>query len=246
MLTHPLMEQLRQLRCVGMSEAFHEQLNQIDCHELSFEERLSLLVERELMLRETRQLKSRLTHAQLKQKACLMDIDYQASRGLAKNTIQSFSTCQFIAKKQNILITGCTGTGKTFLACALGHQACLEGFRVKYWRLPRLLQAMNIARGDGSYSKFLLQLAKTDFVILDDWGLEPLTAQTRRDLLEVLDDRHNQSATCITSQLPIKHWHETIGDPTLADAILDRVIHNAHKVELKGESLRKKINALDP
>ena len=240
MLTHPLFEQLQQLRCSGMIAALKEQMEKPDIAQLSFDERLALLIERECLLRENRRLKNRLRQAKLKTQACLEDIDYQAERGLIKSIISQLSSCDWIGRKQNLLITGATGTGKTFLSCAFAHQGCLQGYTSYYIRLPRLFQMLTVAKGDGTYMKFLITLAKTQLLILDDWGLTPMDDNQRRDLLEILDDRHNHSSTIVTSQLPIKLWHDAMGDPTLNDAILDRLVHNAHKLELKGESMRKK------
>lgn len=240
MLTHPLLEKLRQLRCLGMLEALQDQLQQSDLHALNFDERLSLMIEREWWLRENKRMKTRLSQAALKQNACVEDIDYDVTRGLSKAVIQRLASCQWIRDQQNILLIGPTGTGKSYLACALSHKACLEGFSVRYLRLPRLFQELAIAKGDGQYPRLLQQLAKTQVLILDDWGLSPMDDGQRRDLLEILDDRHHRSSTIVTSQLPLKHWHESIGDATLADAILDRLVHNANKIELRGESMRKK------
>jgi DNA replication protein DnaC len=227
-----------------MVEALQEQLLQTD-HALCFEERLSLLVEREWWLRENRRIKMRLQKATLKHNACLEDIDYDPARSLSKAVVQTLSSCQWIRAKQNILIVGSTGCGKTFLACALAHKACLESFSARYLRLPRLFQELMVAKGDGRYTKLMQQLAKTDVLILDDWGLSGMNDGQRRELLEIVEDRHNHSSTIITSQLPQEHWYEWIGDPTLADAILDRLVHNAHKMELTGESMRKKTKSLD-
>jgi len=244
MLLHPLLEQLRELRCIGMAQALEEQLQHHDLP-LTFEERLSQIVERECCLRDNRRLTQRLKSATLKQSsACVEDIDYRASRGLIRSVINTLSECQWVRDKHNLLLVGPTGTGKSYLACALSHKACLMGFNVRYVRLPQLLQELQVARGDGRYTKLMQQLAKVHVLILDDWGLAPLNDAQRRDLLELLDDRYQRSSTIVTSQLPVKHWHESIGDATLADAILDRLIHNAHKIELKGGSLRKR-NAID-
>jgi DNA replication protein DnaC len=239
MLLHPLLAQLQQLKCDGMLAALKTQLQQPEIVSLSFEERLSLLLEQECLLRENRKLQTRLRQAKLKSQACVQDIDYQTSRGLVKSVIVRLATCDWIKHKQNLLITGPTGTGKTYLACALAHQACLEGFSARYCRLPRLFQDLALAKGDGSYASLMKALAKTQLLILDDWGLATLTEEQRRDLLEIMDDRHNQTSTIVTSQIPLKLWHEVIADPTLGDAILDRLVHNAHKLELAGESLRK-------
>jgi len=244
MLLHPLLDQLRELRCVGMAQALEEQLQHHDLP-LTFEERLSQLVERECYLRDNRRLTQRLRSAMLKQSsACVEDIDYRASRGLVRSVVNTLSECQWVRDKHNILLIGPTGTGKSYLACALSHKACLMGFNVRYVRLPQLLQELQIAKGDGRYLKLMQQLAKVHVLILDDWGLAPLSDTQRRDLLEILDDRYQRTSTIVTSQLPLKHWHESIGDATLADAILDRLVHNAHKIELKGGSLRKK-NTID-
>ena len=241
MITHPLLEKLSQLKCDGMKAALQEQLQQADMDSLSFEERLLLMLEREITQRNHRRLQARLKQAKLKQQtACIENIDFKSSRGLDKLQILSLSACQWVREHHNILLVGATGTGKTYLACALAHKACLEGFSATYVRLPRLFQELLIAKGDGRYTRLMQQLAKTDVLILDDWGLNSFTDDNCRDLLEILDDRHQVRSTMITSQLPVKNWYETLGNPTLADAILDRLIHNAYKIELKGESLRKK------
>jgi DNA replication protein DnaC len=176
----------------------------------------------------------------------LEDIDYRHPRGLDKSLIQSLAACQWVKEHLNILLTGPTGVGKTWLACALAQKACREGYTILYMRLPRLLQEMAVAKGDGRYPKLLATLAKTDVVILDDWGLAKLTAEHRRDLLEILEDRHGTRSTLVTSQFPIEKWHDVIGDPTLADAILDRLVHNAYKINLKGGSMRKRQAKLTP
>jgi len=240
MLTHPTLDKLQALKFTGMATALAEQIKMPDIEELAFEERLGLLVDRELTERENRRLTSRLRRAKLKHTAALEDIDYRHPRGLDKSLIQSLAACQWITEHLNILITGPTGVGKTWLACALAHKACREGHTALYLRLPRLLQDMAIAKGDGRYPKLLATLAKTEVLILDDWGLAKLTAENRRDLLEILEDRHGVRSTLATSQLPIEKWHDIIGDPTLADAILDRLVHNAYKINLKGGSMRKR------
>jgi DNA replication protein DnaC len=211
-----------------------------DYNDLSFDERLGFLVEREHSVRANRQLAYRLRRAQLKLNASIEDLDQRVPRGLDKSFINELARSRFINDHLNVLITGPTGVGKTYLACAIAHSACRNGFSARYLRVPRLLTDLTIARGDGTWSKVLAQLAKTDLVILDDWGLATLNAEQRRDLLDILDDRHGLRSTIVTSQLPVKQWHEIIGDPTLADAILDRLVHNAYTVNLKGESMRKK------
>src|SRR5215831_4074334 len=222
MLTQPTLDKLQTLRLAGMYQALVEQLQMPDIAALTFEERLGLLVDRELTERENRRLTTRLRQAKLRQTACIEDIDYRHPRGL-----------------DNVLITGPTGIGKTWLGCALGHQACRNGLTALYLRLPRFLQELPIAKGDGRYGKLLATLARTDVLILDDWGLAPFSDENRRDLLEIVEDRHDRRATIITSQLPVEHWHDALGDPTLADAILDRLVHNAYKIALQKESMRK-------
>ena len=246
MLNHPTLDKLHALRFTGMAKALAEQMQLPEIEKLSFEERLGLLVDREMTERDERRLSTRLRKARLKQQACLEDIDYRHARGLDKALMAGLANCQWARKHLNILITGPTGVGKTWIACALAQKACREGYSAQYLRLPRLLEALVIAKGDGSYAKQLATLAKLDVLILDDWGLTTLSADQRRDLLEILEDRHDLRSTLVTSQLPINRWHDIIGDPTLADAILDRLVHNAYKINLKGESMRKKKTRLTP
>ena len=228
-----------------MVAALADQMATPDIDELAFEERLGLLVDREITERENRRLTSRLRRARLRHAAALEDIDYRNPRGLDKGLIQSLATCQWAKEHLNILITGPTGVGKTWLACALAHKACREGYTVQYLRLTRLLRDLMIAKGDGRYPKLLANLAKVDVLLLDDWGLMKMNAENRRDLLEVLEDRHGKRSTIATSQLPTEEWHAVIGDPTLADAILDRLVHNAYKINLRGESMRKTPGQVD-
>lgn len=239
MLTHPILEKLSTLRLKGMARAFQEQMQQPDIESLCFEERLGLLVDVEMLEKENIRLKNRLRQANLKQTYCMEDIDYRKGRKLDKQLILSLTTCGWIKAHRNILITGSTGTGKTFFACALSHKACLNGFSAYYGRLPRLLQELTIARGDGRYLKLMNKLSKFDVLILDDWGLCSLDDLQRRDLLELLDDRNEKRSTIATSQLPVKMWHDAVGDKTIADAILDRLLHNSYRIELSGESMRK-------
>ncbi len=244
MLIHPTLDKLQRLQLTGMRKALAEQTDLPDIDDLSFEERLGLLVDREITERDDRRLKTRLRQAKLRQQAAIEDIDYRHPRGLDKALIASLVNGAWIKAHHNILITGPTGVGKTWLACALAHKACRDGYRVHYLRLPRLFQELPIAKGDGRYPKLLAALAKTDVLVLDDWGLSTFTDEQRRDMLEILEDRHERRATLITSQLPVEHWHEIIGDPTLADAILDRLVHTAYKINLKGESMRKRKSKL--
>ena len=239
MLNQPTLDRLRTLKLTGMAEALTEQL-QNPLPDLGFEERLGLLIDREWHLRENRKLSRRLSQAKLKHTACVEDIDYKHARGLNKSAIQDLARGQWIRQHFNLLITGPTGCGKTYIACALAQRACLNGFTARYCRLPRLWHELKVARANGSYAAWLTQTAKIDVLILDDWGITPPDEEQKRDLLEMLDDRYQRKSTVITSQLPATHWHEHLNDATLADAILDRLMHNAVRLEMSGESMRKK------
>lgn len=239
MLTHPTLEKLQALRLTGMAKALEEQLQMSGLEELSFAERLGLLVDREMTDRENRRLKDRLAKARLRQAAAVEDVDLRTPRGLDRSQFLALCSCQWIREHLNVLITGPTGAGKSFLACALAQKACREGFTALYHRLPRLLSELATAKADGRYPKLLSSLARADVLVLDDWCLHPLTDSHRRDLLEILEDRYGSRSTVVTSQLPVETWHEAIGDATLADAVLDRLVHNAYKLGLKGESRRK-------
>jgi DNA replication protein DnaC len=240
MLNHPTMDALQELKLFGMLAALREQMQVPDCAALSFDERFGLLVDREATDRENRRLSSRLKRAKLRQAATVEDIDYRHPRGLDKSVMLSLASCQWIRKRHNCIITGPTGAGKSFIACALAHKACREGFSVLYLRLPRMLTELATARADGRYPRLLNTYARTNLLVLDDWGLSPLTDEQRKDLFEILEDRYDIHSTLVTSQLPIPKWHQIVGDPSVADALLDRLVHNAHKLTLKGESMRKK------
>ena len=239
MLHHPTLDKLQQLKLTGMRRALLDQASLPEVAAIPFEERLGLLVDRELTERSNRRMQMRLRTAKLKQNTALEDIDFKSPRGLDRALILKLADCDWVSAHLNILISGPTGVGKTWLACALAHKACREGYSALYARIPRLLQELDVGRADGRYAKVMRQLAKIDVLVMDDWGLATLTDQHRRDLLEILDDRYNLRATLITSQLPVSNWHEAVGDPTLADAILDRVVHNAYKINLSGNSMRK-------
>nr|XP_061812011.1 insertion sequence IS408 putative ATP-binding protein-like [Nerophis lumbriciformis] len=224
-----------------MAHALQSQLEQVGTYEgLAFTERLALMVDQETLAREQRKQQRLIRQARFKLTACVADIDYEHRRNLSKATMAQLSQLDWIRRGQNLLITGPCGSGKTYLACALGHNACLHGDCVRYYRLSRLLTELTQAKADGSYTKELKKLAKTQVLILDDWGLETLAPAHRNDLLEILDDRHGQTSTVVISQLPTDQWYASIGDNTLADAILDRLMHNAHRLKLSGESMRKK------
>ena len=240
MLTHPTIDKLHQLRCAGMAKALAEQLGSPEIETLSFEERLGLLADRELTERASRQLTNRLRRAKLRHAACVEDIDFRQPRGLDKDLVLSLADGRWIRDRLNLLITGPAGIGKSWLACALAHSACRNGHSASYRRTPRLLTDLAIARADGTYPKLLASLAKTEVLVIDDFGLAKLSAENRRDLLEIIEDRHGVRSTIVTSQLPVEKWHAVVGDPTLADAILDRLVHSAYQLNLKGESMRRK------
>ena len=241
MLTQHTLTRLRNLKLDGMARAFEDQLTQPANHSLAFEERFGLLVDRETAWRDTRRLERLLKQAHLKfPGACLEDLDTGAVRGLDARLIASLGACDWVRSGQSVIATGATGLGKSWLACALGQQACRQGFAVLYVRFSRLLEELRIAHGDGSFGRRLAQLAKIDVLIIDDFALAPIGQGERCDLLEVLDDRTPGKSIIITSQLPVAHWHEYLAEPTLADAILDRLVHHSHRIELKGETLRNK------
>lgn len=241
MLMEQTIESLKTLKLAGMVKGLRNQLAQPKSYDLSFEERLSLLVDEEELDRKNKKLERLLKEAKLRHEACIEDIDYSPQRGLKRDQISSFLNCQWITEAFNILITGSTGTGKSWLACAIGRQACRQGLSVLYIRFTKLLDKIKLARVDGTYSKLLKSLLKVDLLIFDDWLLEHLDRNYRHEILEIIEDRHGIKSTLFTSQIPIQNWHEMIGDPTIADAILDRLISKSIKLELKGESMRKKV-----
>lgn len=238
MLNQPTLNKLRALKLTDMADALQEQLTK-PLPDLDFESRLGLLIDQEWLLRENRKLQRRLNQAKLQQSACLEDIDYEKPRGLVKTKLLELSRSQWLQQRFNLLITGPTGCGKTYIACALAHRACLDGFTSRYYRLPRLWEELKIAKANGTYTHWLMQLAKIDLLLLDDWGLVTPDIERRQDLLEILDDRYQKKSTIVTSQVPIEHWYAHLNDATLADAILDRLLHNAIKLSLKGDSMRK-------
>ena len=239
MLTHPTDQRLVALGLTGMAKALEDQRRQPDIAALPFEDRLGLLVDREAIERENKRLTSRLKFANLRQNAVIEDVDMKAARGLDKALFAKLAAGDWIGQKQNLLIIGKTGLGKSWLACALGHKACRDDRSVLYHRMPRLFDALALARGDGRHARVLKTIARTELLILDDFGLANLTADQGRDLLEIVDDRQGRGSTIVTSQVEVKHWHEMIANPTVADAILDRLVHNAHRLNLVGDSLRK-------
>lgn len=238
MLAQQTMEKLRSLRLNGFAQLYEEQLQRGDVAHLSFDDRLGLMVERECVARDEKRTNRRLKEAHLKQPACTEDINYRSHRGLDRGVMQDLSTCRWIRAKRNLLVTGSTGTGKTWLACAFANKACREGLSSYYARVPRLIHELSIARIDGSYLKLLAKLARMDLLVLDDLGLCPLEHEAQQSLLEVIDDRSGNRSTLVTSQLPVDKWYETFADPTIADALLDRLLGNAQQLKLKGKSLR--------
>lgn len=243
MMQHTL-TQLRSLKLDGMARAFEDQATHAASAALSFEERFTMLVDREAAWRDSRRLERLLRQAKLKHgNACLEDVDYRAGRGADKRLIATLGTCDWLRQAHNVLLIGATGLGKTWLACALAQNACRQGFSALYVRVPRLFEELRVSHADGSFSRKLAALARTDVIVLDDWGLAAPGAAERGDLLEILDDRVGLKSTIVTSQLPLDQWHTYLGDPTIADAILDRLVHAAHRITLKGESMRKKDKA---
>lgn len=243
MFIQPTLDSLNRLKLYGMATALSEQMTQSAAAGLAFEDRFGLLVEREALYRDNRRLARLLQLAQLKVRASLEDIDFRSRRGLDRAQIASLGSCDWIRSTQNLLIHGATGCGKTYLACALAHQACRQGLSALYVRAPRLFEELNLCHADGSFRKRLAAIAKTHVLIIDDFAISPMGARERTDLLELLDDRVGARATLITSQLPIENWHDYIGDPTLADAIMDRLVHSAHKIHIEGETMRKRAAA---
>jgi DNA replication protein DnaC len=239
MLTHPTLDQLNQLGLFGMAKAFGDSQTSAEAAALTHPEWLALLLDRETTYRHDRKLAARLRYARLRQQALVEDIDYRAARGLDRPLFQKLVVGDWIDAHDKLTICGPTGVGKSWLACALGHKACRDNRSVLYQRVPKLFGDLVLARGDGRYARITRALGGVQLLILDDWGLEPLDAQARHDLLEILEERYGRRSTIITSQLPVEDWHAVIADPTYADAILDRLVHNAHRLDLSGDSLRR-------
>jgi DNA replication protein DnaC len=244
MMLHPTLDKLRDLRLDGMLAALNDQEMLPNPGVMSFEERLGLLVDREITTRENRKLKIRLGKAKLRQEAAMEDLYLRPSREIDRSQILALSSCEWIRRKENCIITGKTGVGKSYLGCALANKACREGFDALYFRVPRLFDELTHAKAVGTYTRRLNTIARCELLVLDDWGIAPFKDEQRRDMLEILDDRYGRRSTVVAAQVPIDKWHEVIADPTLADAILDRLVHNAHRIELKGPSIRNRDSAL--
>jgi len=239
MLHHPTLDLMHTLGFDGMAKGFRDLQTNPESQALDHPEWLGLLLDYEATARQQKRFERRLRAARLRQAACVEDVDYRAPRGLDRALFLKLATNDWVRERRNLLLTGPCGVGKSFLACALGHKACRDDLSVLYYRVPRLFSTLALARGDGRYGKLLRSIAKIRLLILDDWGPEALNAEQRRDLLEIVEDRYDAGSILITSQLPLETWHDIIGDPTIADAILDRVVHNAYRIELSGDSLRK-------
>ena len=245
MLTQPTIEKLTSMKLSAMAKAFANQMQCPDMTQLSFEERFGLIVDYQMTDLENRRMQNRLKNAKLRLSACIEDLDFKQGRGMDRSTVMSLAGNQWVKSHHNILVTGPTGAGKSYLACALAQKACRDGYTTIYQRVPRLLQEIAVSRHDGRYNKLIAPVIKCEVLILDDLLISPLTRDEQRELLEIVEERYDRKATVVTSQLPIKAWHDAMQDPTLADAILDRLVHNAYKLELKGESMRRKRTTLD-
>jgi DNA replication protein DnaC len=246
MLHEPTAEKLAELKLHALSRAWQEQAEDASIHDLGFDERLALLVEAEWLDRQNKRLVRSLKEAKLRiSAACIEGIEFEATRKLDRKKIRELSSCRWVDEHQNVIVTGKTGVGKSYLACALAQQACRKGYRAIYRRTSRLFDELRLAHADGTYPRLLARLARVDVLVIDDWGLSPLKDGERRDLLEIMEDRYGLKSTIWTSQLPVEAWHDHIGDPTVADAICDRVVHNAHRIVLKGPSRRKNESKVD-
>jgi DNA replication protein DnaC len=242
MLNQPTLEKLHAMKLYGMADAFRAQLETIDSGQLNFEERFALLVDQQWLWKENRALAHRLRSARLKERGVIEDIDYQHQRGLDRKLMRTLAGSEWVRQHQNLLLIGPTGIGKTWLGCALAQKACRDGFTILHKRTAELFRELAVAHADGSFGRLLMKFSRIDIILLDDFAMAPLKDTERRDFLELCDDRYQRRSMILTSQVPIAHWHEQIGDPTLADSILDRLVHNAYRIELNGESMRKKRN----
>jgi len=243
MITQQTIDSLKALRLPAMAQAYAEQMADPNVADLSFDERLGMIVDREIISRENKRLARLIHEAKLRLNACIEEIDYTHARGLDRSVMAGLRSCRWIEERLNAVITGPTGVGKSFVACALGNLACRNGYSTRYYRLSRLLSELNMAKADGTYVRTLQRLSKIQVLIIDDFGLADMTIQDSRDLLEILDDRAGTRSTIIASQIPLENWHEALADPTVADAILDRIVHTAHRIKLVGESMRRVLAA---